>query len=163
VVFDNMGDTWSGTDANTAAPTQQIFGTNGLIQAVVPGIGSSDEVWYNAGDDHFYTGSSGSPLAPSVIVPMATSVSQGAAILGVIDGTSQALDQLVPTFNVPAVQPILGPPPGHPAGSAHSVAANENNNQVFVPLAANNAYPGCLTGCIAIYTRSDVDLTGTTD
>jgi hypothetical protein len=163
VVFDNMGDTWSGTDANTAAPTQQIFGANGLIQAVVPGIGSSDEVWYNAGDDHFYTGSSGSPLAPSVIVPMATSVSQGAAILGVIDGTSQALDQLVPTFNVPAVQPILGPPPGHPAGSAHSVAANENNNQVFVPLAANNAYPGCLTGCIAIYTRSDVDLTGTTD
>src|SRR5271169_4166938 len=163
VVFDNMGGTWSGTDPNTAMPIQQIFGTNGFLQAVVPGVGSSDEVWYNAGDDHFYTGSSGSPLAPSVIVPMATSVSQGAAILGVIDGTSQRLDQLVPTFNVPAVLPIAGPPPGHPAGSAHSVAANENNNQVFVPLAANNAYPGCLTGCIAIYTRSDVDLTGTTD
>jgi hypothetical protein len=163
VVFDNMGDTWTGTDPNTAAPTQQIFGTNGLLQAVVPGVGSSDEVWYNAGDDHFYTGSSGSPLAPSVIVPMATSVSQGAAILGVIDGTSQRLDQLVPTFNVPAVLPILGPAPGHPAGGAHSVAANENNNQVFVPLAANNAFPGCTTGCIAIYTRSDVDLTGTTD
>ena len=163
VVFDNMGGTWSGTDPNTAAPTQQIFGTNGLIQAVVPGIGSSDEVWYNAGDDHFYTGSSGSPLAPSVIVPGATSVSQGAAILGVIDGTSQRLDQLVPTFNVPQVLPITGPPPGHPAGSAHSVAANQNNNQVLVPLAANNVFPGCTTGCIAIYTRSDVDLGGTTD
>jgi hypothetical protein len=163
VVFDNMGGTWSGTDPNTAAPIQQIFGTNGFLQAVVPGIGSSDEVWYNAGDDHFYTGSSGSPLAPSVIVPMATSVSQGAAILGVIDGTSQRLDQLVPTFNVPAVQPILGPSPGHPAGSAHSVAANENNNQVFVPLAANNAYPGCSTGCVAIYMRSDIDLTGPND
>lgn len=163
VVFDDMGDTWTGTDPNTAAPTQQIFGTNGLIQAVVPGVGSSDEVWYNAGDDHFYTGSNGSPLAPSVIVSGGTAVSQGAAVLGVIDGTSQRLDQLVPTFNVPAVLPILGPPPGHPAGSAHSVAANENNNQVFVPLAANNAFPGCLTGCVAIYTRSDVDLTGTTD
>jgi hypothetical protein len=163
VVFDNMGDTWSGTDPNTAAPMQVIFGTNGFLQAVVPGVGSSDEVWYNAGDDHFYTGSSGSPLAPSVIVSGATAVSQGAAVLGVIDGTSQRLDQLVPTFNVPAVAPTTGPPPGHPAGSAHSVAANASNNQVFVPLAGNNAFPGCLTGCIAIYTRSDVDLTGTTD
>jgi hypothetical protein len=162
-VFDVMGGGWTGTDPNTAAPIQLIFGTNGFLQAVVPGIGSSDEVWYNAGDDHFYTGSSGSPLAPSVIVPMATGVSQGAAILGVIDGTSQRLDQLVPTFNVPAVAPITGPPPGHPAGSAHSVAANENNNHVFVPLAANNVYPGCSMGCIAVYTRSDVDLTGTTD
>jgi hypothetical protein len=163
VVFDDMGNTWTGTDPNTAAPVQLIFGTNGFFQAVVPGIGSSDEVWYNSGDDHFYTGSSGSPLAPSVIVSGATAVSQGAAILGVIDGTSQRLDQLVPTFNVPAVPPILGPPPGHPAGNAHSVAANAANNQVFVPLAANNVYPGCVTGCIAIYTRSDVDLTGTTD
>jgi hypothetical protein len=163
VVFDDMGGTWTGTDPNTAAPVQLIFGTNGFFQAVVPGIGSSDEVWYNSGDDHFYTGSSGSPLAPSVIVSGATAVEQGAAVLGVIDGTSQRLDQLVPTFNVPAVAPILGPPPGHPAGSAHSVAANSNNNQVFVPLAANNVFPGCLTGCIAIYTRSDVDLTGTTD
>jgi hypothetical protein len=162
-VFDNMGNQWSGTDPNTAAPVQQIFGTNGFLQAVIPGVGSADEVWYNKGDDHFYTGSSGSPLAPSVIVSAATSVSQGAAILGVIDGTSQSLDQLVPTFNVPAVAPIMGPPPGHPAGTAHSVAANQNNNQVFVPLAANNAYPGCLTGCIAVYTRSDVDKTGATD
>jgi len=163
VVFDDVGGTWTGTDPNTAAPTQQIFGTNGLQQAVVPGVGSADEVWYNSGDDHFYTGSSGSPLAPSVIVPKATSVSQGAAILGVIDGTSQRLDQLVPTFNVPAVAPITGPLPGHPAGSAHSVAANALNNHIFVPLAANNAYPGCLTGCVAVYTRSDVDLTGTSD
>ena len=158
VVFDNMTPpkTWSGTDPNTAMPIQQIFGTNGILQAVVPLVGSSDEVWYNAGDDHFYTGSSSSPFAPSVIVSGATSVSQGAAILGVIDGTSQRLDQLVPTFNVPATS-------SHPAGSAHSVAANANNNHVFVPLAANNAYPGCLTGCIAVYTRSDVDNTGATD
>ena len=162
-VFDTMGNTWNGTDANTAMPIQQIFGTNGFLQAVVPLIGSSDEVWYNAGDDHFYTGSSGSPFAPSVIVSGATAVEQGAAILGVIDGTSQTLDALVPTFNVPAVTPTSGPPPGHPAGSAHSVAANENNNHIFVPLAANNAYPGCLTGCIAVYTRSDVDKTGATD
>jgi hypothetical protein len=156
-VFDTMGNVWTGTDPDTAMPIQQIFGTNGFLQAVVPLIGSSDEVWYNAGDDHFYTGSSGSPFAPSVIVSGATSVSQGAAILGVIDGTSQDLDQLVPTFNVPAVAGV------HVAGSAHSVAANASNNHIFVPLAANNAYPGCLTGCVAVYTRSDVDKTGATD
>jgi len=163
VVFDDIGNPWSGAGPNTAAPTQQIFGTNGLLLSVVSGVGGSDEVWYNSGDGHFYTGSSSSPLAPSVVVPGGTAVSQGAAVLGVIDGTSQRLDQLVPTFNVPAVPPMSGPPPGHPAGSAHSVAANATNNQVFVPLPGNNAFPGCSTGCVAIYTRSDVDLTGTTD
>jgi hypothetical protein len=157
VTFDNMGNAWSGTDSNTAAPIQEIYGTNGFLQAVVPLVGSSDEVWYNAGDDHFYTGSSSSPFAPSVVVSGGTAVSQGAAILGAIDGTSQDLDQLVPTFNVPAVAGV------HPAGSAHSVAANANNNHVFVPLAANNAYPGCLTGCIAVYTRSDLDNASATD
>lgn len=157
VTFDTAGNPWSGTDTNTAAPLQLIYGTNGFLQAVVPGPGSSDEVWYNSGDDHFYTGSSSSPFAPSVIVAKATSVSQGAAVLGVIDGTSQSLDQLVPTFNVPAVTGV------HPGGSSHSVAANSVNNQVFVPLPANNAYPDCLTGCVAVYMRSDVDKTGATD
>ncbi len=158
-----MGSPWKGTDPNTAAPIQQIFGTNGFLQAVIPGVGVGDEVWYNSGDDHFYTGDSGSPLAPSVIVTAGTppapvpAVEQGAAILGVIDGTSQRLDQLVPTFNVPAVTGK------HPAGSAHSVAANAANNQVFVPLAGNNVYPGCQTGCVAIYTRSDIDLAGAND
>ncbi len=142
---------------------QLIFGTDGFSQAMVPGIGSSDEVWYNSGDDHFYTGSSGTPLAPSVIVTADTppapvpAIEQGAAVLGVIDGTSQRLDQLVQTFNVPAVSGK------HPAGNAHSVAANASNNHVFVPLGANNAFPGCLTGCIAVYTRPDVDLTGAND
>ncbi|MGB9315672.1 MAG: hypothetical protein WCB62_11680, partial [Pseudolabrys sp.] len=51
-------------------------------------------------------------------------------------------------FNVPAV--TTGPTP-HAAGTAHSVAANANNNHVFVPLPANNAFPNCLTGCIAVY------------
>ncbi len=157
VVFDMAGSPWSGTDTLTAAPTQQIIGTDGFIQAIIPGAGPSDEVWYNGGDDHFYTGSSGSPLAPSVIVKGATAVSQGAAILGVLDGTSQRLDQLVPTFNVPAVAGK------HPAGTAHSVAANATNNWVLVPLAADNVYPGCLTGCVAVYGRKDIDLAGAGD
>jgi hypothetical protein len=43
------------------------------------------------------------------------------------------------------------------------VAANAANNHVFVPLPANNAVLGCLTGCIAVYGRDDVDLVGAND
>ena len=51
--------------------------------------------------------------------------------------------QLFPTYNVPAGT-------GHPAGTSHSIAANSHNNHVFVPLPANNVFPGCLDGCIAV-------------
>jgi hypothetical protein len=37
------------------------------------------------------------------------------------------------------------------------VAVNPNNNQIFVPLAANNVFPNCLTGCIAVYGTSMED------
>jgi hypothetical protein len=142
-----------------------IIDVNG-IYAFVTGIGSSDEVWYNSGDNHWYTGSQDTPYSPHSATSTSgalSSTDQGAGLLGVIDGTSQTLDQIVPTFDVPGVTPLLGPPPGHPSGSAHSVAANASNNWVFVPLPANNAIPGCLTGCIGVYGRNDVDLTSARD
>jgi hypothetical protein len=74
---------------------------------------------------------------------------EGAGILGVIDARSQSLVQLVPTLDVPAVTGK------HVSGSSHSVAANAANNWVFVPIPANNAIFGCLTGCIAVYGRPD--------
>jgi hypothetical protein len=147
VVFDTAGGVWDATDTNTATPYQMFVDLrNSVLEGVVPGIGGSDEVWYNSGDGHFYTGSSKSPYAPTP-----SSAAQGAGILGVIDGTSEGLDQQVPTFNVPAASGV------HPSGSAHSVAANSNNNLVFVPLPANNAVQGCLTGCIGVYGRPDND------
>jgi hypothetical protein len=36
---------------------------------------------------------------------------------------------------------------------AHSVAVDASNNLIFVPMGANNVYPNCLTGCIAVYGR----------
>jgi len=131
----------------------------------VLGVGAGDEVWFNPGDGNYYTACSGSPLAPNAITPArppvgtATSApvltAQGVAFLGVIDAKSQKLLQLVPTFNVPAVATPVSQK--HPAGTAHSVAANAGNNHVFVPLAANNVFPGCLKGCIAVYGRHDDD------
>jgi len=165
-VFDTLGGKWTGNadiDANTAAPQYVIIDAKtGEIDKQVPGVGAGDEVWFNPGDGNYYTACSGSPLAPNAITPPRTDptipprlTAQGAAVLGVIDANSQKLLQLVPTLNVPAV---LAPAPNpHPAGTAHSVAANAKNNHVFVPLAANNVFPNCLTGCIAVYGRPSED------
>jgi hypothetical protein len=151
-VFDIAGNVWDPTKDVTAAPIQVIIDARtGKIDAMVPGVGAGDEVWFNSGDGNYYTASSTSPLRPTEVIastPPTPLTAQGAAILGVIDARDMALKQLVPTFNVPAVTtgPLL-----HAASTAHSVAANAKNNHVFVPLGANNVFPNCLTGCIAVY------------
>src|SRR5262249_57113827 len=81
---------------------------------------------------------------------------QGAAILGVIDEKDESVLQLVPPSNVPAVTGTGA----HPASTAHSVAADARNNRIFVPLGANNVFPDCLTGCIAVYFHGDEDEAG---
>jgi hypothetical protein len=110
----------------------------GGIEKIVAGVGGSDEVWFNHGDRRYYTASRnnpGSPIAAGSVTP----------VLGVIDAETEALIQVVPTINVPAVPNV------HPSGTSHSVAVNPHNNLVFVPLPANNAVPNCLTGCIGVY------------
>lgn len=124
VVFDTAGKAWSAADPNTAAPSQIIMDArNGSIDRVVMGVGGSDEVWFNEGDGRFYTASRSNPTGP---------------VLGVIDAEDQTLVQVVPTIN-------------RPPGSAHSVAANPHNNHVLMPLPANNVFPTCLDGCIAVF------------
>ncbi len=141
VVFDTAGGVWNPTGTVTAAPKDVILNVKTGATTDVPGVGAGDEVWFNAGDGNYYATGSGSPFRP---LPAATA--KGATPLGVIDAEDGSLIQLVPTYNVP-------PGAGHPAGTSHSVAANAANNYVFVPLAANNAFPDCLTGCIAVYAR----------
>jgi hypothetical protein len=163
------GTLWTGNaDRNndTAAPQYVILdAVTGTILANVAGAGVGDEVTFNAGDNHYYGAASGSNLAPNAITPArspngtaATApvlTAQGAATLDVVDALSQMLDQRVPTLNVPAVvAPDTNP---HPAGTAHSVAAFAGTGHVFVPIAANNAVPNCLTGCVTIYGRFDPD------
>jgi hypothetical protein len=148
-VFDTAGNAWDSTKNVTAAPIQVILDARtGAIDKIVPGVGVGDEVWFNKGDGNYYTASSTSPLRPTEVIAATSLTAQGAAILGVIDARDKTVKQLVPTFNTPAVTtgPLL-----HAASTAHSVAANAANNQVFVPLGANNVFPNCLTGCIAVY------------
>ena len=131
VVFDTAGNPWTAADPNTAAPTQIIMdATTGKIDSVVNGVGGSDEVWFNAGDGRYYTASRNNPTGP---------------VLGIIDADDQRLIQVVPTVN-------------RPPGTAHSVAVNPHNNHAFVPLPANNVFPSCLDGCIAVFgTAGDDD------
>jgi hypothetical protein len=170
-IFDETGAKWTTNadrDTNTAAPQLVILDAKtGSITANITGAGVGDEVWFNKGDNHYYAAASGSNLAPNAITPArspngtATTApvltAQGAATLDVIDAFSETLDQRVPTLNVPAVTASSGDKNPHPAGTAHSVAADADTNHVFVPIAANNAVPNCLTGCITIYGRYDPD------
>jgi hypothetical protein len=59
-------------------------------------------------------------------------------VLGIIDAKTQTLEQVIPTVN-------------QAPGSAHSVAVNPHNNHALVPLPANNVFPACLNGCIAVF------------
>src|SRR6516164_8957912 len=76
--------------------------------ATVNGITGSDEVWFNAGDDRYYTGSSGA------IKPAGSPLGSG-AVLGVIDGTS-VLIETIPQ-----------------SSGSHSVAADCKQNRILVP------------------------------
>jgi hypothetical protein len=168
-IWNTAGGLWTGNadrNTNTAAPQLVILDAKtGAITANILGAGVGDEVWFNTGDNHYYAAASGSNLAPNAITPArppdgtATTApaltAQGAATLDVIDALSETLDQRVPTLNVPAVvAPDTNP---HPAGTAHSVAADASTSHVFVPIAANDAFLNCLTGCIAIFGRHDPD------
>jgi hypothetical protein len=151
VVFDTAGAACAAATAPNAAhpagtpfdchgksanPKQVIMDARtGEIDRDVFGVGGSDEVWFNAGDGRYYTASRADPHGP---------------VLGVIDAKRQVLEQIVPTFNTPLNTPA-------PRGTAHSVAVNPHNNHVFVPLPGGNAFPNCLTGCVAVFGKAKRD------
>ncbi len=150
VVFDVDGNVWNTTGKITANPQDVILSLKtGSILFRVFGAGAGDEVWYNSGDNNYYATGSGSPYRP---LPAATAF--GTTPMAVIDAETGEIVQTLATYNTPAVG-TTNTPPEHPAGTSHSVAANAKNNLVFVPFPSNNAYPDCLTGCIAVFGRRD--------
>ena len=150
VVFDVDGNVWNTTGKITSNPQDVILSLKtGSILFRVFGAGAGDEVWYNSGDNNYYATGSGSPYRP---LPAATAF--GTTPMAVIDAETGEILQTLATYNTPAVG-TTNTPPEHPAGTSHSVAANAKNNLVFVPFPSNNAYPDCLTGCIAVFGRSE--------
>jgi hypothetical protein len=162
LVFNTAGHVWDPAGTVTAAPKDVILNVETGKTTDVLGVGAGDEVWFNKGDGNYYATGSVSPFRPTL-----ASSAQGATPLGVVDAKDKKILQQVTTFNVPAVS--TGPLESqHPAGTAHSVAANAANNYVFVPLPANNAFsafavpgggsvPDCHTGCIAVFGHPDED------
>jgi hypothetical protein len=134
VAFNTAGAPWVRDPAAvqpSAKPISVIMDArDGRIDRNVEGVGGNDEVWFNPGDGRYYLAARNDPKGP---------------VLGIIDAKTQKLDQVIPTVN-------------QAPGSAHSVAVDPHNNHALVPLPANNVFPNCLNGCIAVFgTPGDKD------
>jgi hypothetical protein len=128
--------------------------TNAITQVInavtknfanIANIVGSDEVWFNKGDNRYYTASNRN-CKTAAPCPAA---SQQAAVLGVIDGTS-VLIETIPQ-----------------SSGSHSVAADSKRNLIFVPQSAPVATVGpggdttavgagicgSANGCIAVYSH----------
>jgi hypothetical protein len=88
-------------------------------QTPIANITGSDEVWFNAGDDRYYTGSSRNCKVFPPPGGNCGTASQQAAVLGVIDAKSKQLIETVPQ-----------------GSGSHSVAADSKRNLIFVPQVA---------------------------
>jgi hypothetical protein len=97
--------------------------------ATLANEGGADEVWFNPGDGHYFLGDSA--LTPN-------------RIIGVVDSRTDAPDQDII---------IASATPATNKGS-HSVAADQERNQAYVPIPNNAGSTICPTpsiGCIAIF------------
>jgi hypothetical protein len=120
-------------------------------QTPIANITGSDEVWFNKGDDRYYTASNRN--CKTFLPPGHTCPGAGdqAAVLGVINGETNKLIETVPQ-----------------SSGSHSVAADSEHNFIFVPQNAGNAASpstdfghdttnvgqgicGTGNGCVAVY------------
>jgi len=111
--------------------------------ANISGITGSDEVWFNRGDQRYYTGSS-----RACGLPAGCPAPDGGAVLGVIDGQTNLLIETIPQSQ-----------------NSHSVAADPRRNGIYVPQVAPFAVVGAggdttavgagicgsNNGCVAVY------------
>ena len=115
---------------NPSDTTTLVINAINKNYAHIAGITGSDEVWFNSGDQRYYTGSSGNRVN-GTLTP----------VLGVIDGTS-VLVETIPQ-----------------SSASHSVAADCINNRIFVPQSAADTTTvgqeicGGTNGCVAVYTH----------
>jgi hypothetical protein len=140
-----FGCTPANNPSNVATLVLNVADASNLTQTLIQHITGSDEVWFNAGDGRYYTGSNRDCKVAGSPCP---SASQQAAVLGVIDAATNTLIEKVPQ-----------------SSGSHSVAADSQRNLIFVPQVGTVAAVGaggdtttvgsgiCGTdqGCIAVY------------
>jgi hypothetical protein len=116
---------------------------SGGIIAVLHNQSGADEVWFNEGDGHYFLARSAA-FGPN-------------QLLGVVDAFGHREDQSVPIARSATI-------------NAHSVAADPEENQVYVPIpGSNTAFPlgvstvcssvggSDIQGCIAVFTTKHDD------
>jgi hypothetical protein len=140
-----LGCTPGNVPSNT---TTLVINAKTKNYANIGGITGSDEVWFNAGDKRYYTGSS-RQLVAGLTTP----------VLGVIDGTSVLIETIPQSTG------------------SHSVAADCRRNTIFVPQVAPVAVVGTggdtttvgagicgsMNGCVAVYIHEVDDEDGKND
>jgi hypothetical protein len=141
------------TPQNRAADTTTlVINAKTKNFANIGNITGSDEVWFNAGDKRYYTGSSRDCGLPG-------GCPTGGAVLGVINAETNLLIEKIPQ-----------------GSNSHSVAADSKRNKIFVPqvapfavvgsggdtTAVGQGLCGSTNGCVAVYFH-DVDEQGDDD
>ncbi|HEX6840378.1 MAG TPA: hypothetical protein VF113_02575 [Stellaceae bacterium] len=134
---------------NPSDTTTLVINATTKNMAEILNITGSDEVWFNKGDRRYYTGSS-RDCGTTGTCPDATH--PGLAQLGVIDATSVLIEKIPQS------------------SGAHSVAADSERNEIYVPQVAPKSVVGSggdittvgqgicgsMNGCVAVYVH-DVD------
>jgi hypothetical protein len=113
----------------------------------VGGLTGSDEVWFNSGDDRYYTGSNRACGKAAGCNPPAGSRAPAGAVFGVVDAKTNFLVEKIPA-----------------SSNSHSIAADSKRNLIFVPQVAPNTVVtagdstdvgagvcGSNNGCVAVY------------
>jgi hypothetical protein len=126
---------------NPSNTTTLVINAVSRVQTQIANITGSDEVWFNSGDNRYYTGSSRD-------CGVSTGCPHGGAVLGVIDAATNLLIEKIPQ-----------------SSNSHSVAADSKRNLIFVPqVAPASVVPGgdgttvgagicgqATNGCVAVY------------
>jgi len=117
-------------DPATFAPrTYIINGRTGAIVSTITQVGGEDEVSYNPGDHHYYTGSRDFFTSPTATT--------ATPVLGVIDADTNQWVENIPTGT-----------------NAHSVTSDGRNNHIFVPLESPSTLCGSQPGCVDVFKSS---------
>lgn len=128
-----------GTAPNILTQSVVMDITNGDIKSYITQVGGSDEVWFDAGTQHYYLGARSNEDSSGKAMP----------VLGTIDARTNAFDGNVLTST-----------------TAHSVAADRVSHHVFVPIGfvppgskagTDPTNPCASKGCIAVYLPSSID------
>jgi hypothetical protein len=150
--------------ANLVNSTVIIDKRDGHTVAALPFEAGADEVWFNPGDGHYFMANS---AATTQNTPPAFTTGPSLGVLGVIDSLPRPQEDSSTVTNVVQTG----------SNSAHSVAADPHQNQVYVPVphaptAARYGQPGygsstshvCSAvggddaqGCVLVYTTTNDD------